>query len=44
MKQNVRVDYSKFHNARHDDLLATGTLVPDVDQLPILQDYPLWKQ
>lgn len=44
MKLNVIVDYSKFHDARVDNQLATGTLVPDVVQLQTLQDYPRWKQ
>ena len=37
------VDYSKFHDARVDTQLATGTLVPDVVQLQTLQDFPRWK-
>jgi ABC-type Fe3+ transport system substrate-binding protein len=37
------VDYSKFHDARVDNQLATGTLVPDVVQLQTLQDFPRWK-
>ena len=44
IKLNVIVDYSKFHDARVDNQLATGTLVPDVVQLQTLQDYPRWKQ
>lgn len=44
MKLNVIVDYSKFHDARVDNQLKTGTLVPDVVQLQTLQDYPRWKQ
>ncbi|WP_033576735.1 ABC transporter substrate-binding protein [Dickeya chrysanthemi] len=44
MKLNVIVDYSKFHDARIDNQLVTGTLVPDVVQLQTLQDYPRWKQ
>ncbi len=44
MKLNVIVDYSKYHDARVDNQLATGTLVPDVVQLQTLQDYPRWKQ
>jgi hypothetical protein len=35
---NIVVDYSKFHDARIDNQLATGTLVPDVVQLQTLQD------
>ncbi len=41
---NVIVDYSKFHDARIDNQLATHSLVPDVVQLQTLQDYPRWKQ
>lgn len=44
MKLNVIVDYSKFHDARIDNQLATGAQVPDVVQLQTLQDYPRWKQ
>lgn len=44
IKLNVIVDYSKFHDARIDNQLATNTLVPDVVQLQTLQDYPRWKQ
>ncbi|MEV5842392.1 extracellular solute-binding protein [Streptomyces sp. NPDC051985] len=38
------VDYSKFHDARIDNQLATGTLVPDVGHFQTLQDFPRWKQ
>ncbi|SPF07201.1 ABC transporter substrate-binding protein [Streptomyces sp. MA5143a] len=41
---NIVVDYSKFHDARIDNQLATGTLVPDVVQLQTLQDFPRWKK
>ncbi|MDX3521545.1 ABC transporter substrate-binding protein [Streptomyces scabiei] len=41
---NIVVDYSKFHDARIDGQLATGTLVPDVVQLQTLQDFPRWKK
>lgn len=44
IKLNVIVDYSKFHDARVDNQLSTGTLIPDVVQLQTLQDYPRWKQ
>ena len=40
---DIVVDYSKFHDARVDNQLATGTLVPDVVQLQTLQDFPRWK-
>ncbi|MFC5639081.1 ABC transporter substrate-binding protein [Streptomyces bullii] len=36
------VDYSKFHDVRVDNQLATGTLVPDVVQLQTLQDFTRW--
>jgi len=38
------VDYSKFHDVRIDNQLATGTLVPDVVQLQTLQDFLRWKE
>ncbi|MBZ3906208.1 ABC transporter substrate-binding protein [Streptomyces griseiscabiei] len=41
---NIVVDYSKFHDARIDNQLTTGTLVPDVVQLQTLQDFPRWKK
>jgi ABC-type Fe3+ transport system substrate-binding protein len=37
------VDYSKYHDVRIDNQLATGTLVPDVVQLQTLQDFTRWK-
>lgn len=37
------VDYSKYHDVRIDNQLATGTLVPDVVQLQTLQDFVRWK-
>ncbi|KUO08968.1 ABC transporter substrate-binding protein [Streptomyces sp. DSM 15324] len=37
------VDYSKYHDVRVDNQLATGTLVPDVVQLQTLQDFVRWK-
>ncbi|MFJ9742033.1 ABC transporter substrate-binding protein [Streptomyces sp. NPDC101166] len=40
---NIVVDYSKLHDARIDNQLTTGTLVPDVVQLQTLQDFPRWK-
>ncbi|MCL6731690.1 ABC transporter substrate-binding protein [Streptomyces neyagawaensis] len=39
----VVVDYSKYHDVRVDNQLATGTLVPDVVQLQTLQDFTRWK-
>jgi ABC-type Fe3+ transport system substrate-binding protein len=38
------VDYSKYHDVRVDNQLATGTLVPDVVQLQTLQDFTRWKR
>ncbi|MET9671274.1 ABC transporter substrate-binding protein [Streptomyces sp. NPDC006475] len=40
----VVVDYSKYHDVRIDQQLATDTLVPDVVQLQTLQDFTRWKQ
>jgi len=37
------VDYSKYHDVRVDNQLATNTLVPDVVQLQTLQDFTRWK-
>jgi ABC-type Fe3+ transport system substrate-binding protein len=44
MTLDIIVDYSKFHDARIDNQLATGTLVPDLAQLQTLQDFPRWKE
>lgn len=44
MKLNVIVDYSKFHDARIDNQIATHSLIPDVVQLQTLQDFPRWKK
>ncbi|MBN3072389.1 extracellular solute-binding protein [Pectobacterium brasiliense] len=44
MKLNVIVDYSKYHDARIDNQLATGTLIPDVVQLQTVQNFPRWKK
>src|SRR5690349_5519453 len=44
IKLKLIVDYSKFHDVRVDNQLATGTLVPDVVQLQTLQDFTRWKQ
>lgn len=41
---DIVVDYSKFHDARIDNQLTTGTLVPDVVQLQTLQDFSRWKR
>lgn len=44
MKLTIVVDYSKFHDVRIDNQLATGTLVPDVVQLQTLQDFTRWDE
>ncbi len=44
IKLTMVVDYSKFHDVRIDNQLATGTLVPDVVQLQTLQDFTRWKR
>ncbi|MEJ3748050.1 ABC transporter substrate-binding protein [Actinomycetes bacterium KLBMP 9797] len=44
MKLTMVVDYSKFHDVRIDNQLATRTLVPDVVQLQTLQDFTRWKR
>jgi len=44
LKLTMVVDYSKYHDVRIDNQLATGTLVPDVVQLQTLQDFTRWKQ
>ncbi|MCW6007259.1 ABC transporter substrate-binding protein [Micromonospora sp. CPCC 205371] len=41
---NLIVDYSKYHDVRVDNQLATDTLVPDVLQLQTLQDFTRWKR
>ncbi len=41
---NVIVDYSKFHDGRIDNQLATNSLIPDIAQLQTVQDFPRWKQ
>lgn len=38
------VDYSKYHDVRVDNQLATGTLVPDVVQFQTVQDFVRWKE
>jgi len=40
----IVVDYSKYHDVRVDNQLATGTLVPDVVQLQTVQDFTRWKR
>jgi ABC-type Fe3+ transport system substrate-binding protein len=40
----IVVDYSKYHDVRVDNQLATNTLVPDVVQFQTLQDFTRWKQ
>ncbi|MCT6795170.1 extracellular solute-binding protein [Klebsiella pneumoniae subsp. pneumoniae] len=41
---DVVVDYSKFHEARIDNQVATHSLVPDVIQIQTLQNFPRWKK
>lgn len=41
---DVIVDYSKFHEARIDNQIATNTLVPDIIQIQTLQNFPRWKR
>jgi hypothetical protein len=43
IKLTLVVDYSKYHDVRIDNQLATDTLVPDVVQLQTLQDLVRWK-
>ncbi|MGP4043644.1 ABC transporter substrate-binding protein [Streptomyces sp. 2A115] len=38
------VDYSKYHDVRVDNQLATDTLVPDLVQLQTVQDFVRWKK
>lgn len=40
----IIVDYSKIHDVRIDNLIATQGAVPDVVQLQTLQNFPRWKQ
>jgi ABC-type Fe3+ transport system substrate-binding protein len=44
MRLTMVVDYSKFHDVRIDEQLATGTLVPDVVQLQTLHDFTRWER
>lgn len=44
MTLDVIVDYSKFHEARIDNQIATKSLVPDVVQIQTLQNFPRWKR
>jgi ABC-type Fe3+ transport system substrate-binding protein len=44
MSPTIVVDYSKFHDVRVDNQIATGTLLPDVVQLQTLHDFPSWKE
>ena len=38
------MDYSKYHDVRVDNQLATNTLVADVVQLQTLQDFTRWER
>lgn len=40
----VVVDYSKYHDVRVDNQVATDTLVPDVVQLQTVQDFVRWNE
>ncbi|WP_430785385.1 ABC transporter substrate-binding protein [Actinoplanes sp. G11-F43] len=44
MKLTIVVDYSKYHDVRVDNQIATKTLVPDVVQLQTVQDFVRWKE
>jgi ABC-type Fe3+ transport system substrate-binding protein len=44
IKLNIVVDLSKYHDARIDNQLANGALVPDVAILQTLQDFDRWKK
>jgi ABC-type Fe3+ transport system substrate-binding protein len=44
MTLRMVVDYSKFHDVRIDNQLATNTLVPDVVQLQTVHDFTRWAQ
>ncbi|MFT4180842.1 MAG: extracellular solute-binding protein [Rhizobium sp.] len=41
---DVIVDYSKFHEARIDNQIATNSLVADIIQIQTLQNFPRWKK
>ncbi|MDO5614464.1 MAG: extracellular solute-binding protein [Paracoccus sp. (in: a-proteobacteria)] len=43
MVLDVIVDYSKYHEARLDNQIATDSVVPDVIQVQTLQNFPRWK-
>jgi ABC-type Fe3+ transport system substrate-binding protein len=43
IKLTLVVDYSKYHDVRVDNQLATDALVPDVVQLQTQQDFTRWK-
>ncbi|WLE00707.1 extracellular solute-binding protein (plasmid) [Agrobacterium leguminum] len=40
---DVIVDYSKYHEARIDNQIATKSLIPDIIQIQTLQNFPRWK-
>lgn len=44
LKVTMVVDYSKFHDVRLDNQIATDSVVPDVIQLQTLQNFPRWKK
>ncbi|MEI8631334.1 ABC transporter substrate-binding protein [Vibrio sp. PP-XX7] len=39
----IVVDYSKYHDVRLDNQYETDTVVPDIMQLQLLQDFERWK-
>jgi ABC-type Fe3+ transport system substrate-binding protein len=43
MTLDVIVDYSKFHEARIDNQIATNSVVADIIQIQTLQNFPRWK-
>ncbi|MBP7451605.1 MAG: ABC transporter substrate-binding protein [Ottowia sp.] len=44
LKIDIVVDYSKIHDVRVDNQIATKSQVPDVVQLQTLQDFVRWKR
>lgn len=40
----IVIDFSKYHNARIDNQIKLGTLLPDLAHLQTLQDFDRWKQ
>lgn len=44
LDMDIIVDYSKIHDVRVDNQLATDSVVPDVVQLQTIQDFERWKR